>query len=304
MLRHLPNPGKQARFAVAVSLLCVPVAAFAGADEELAEAAKSPYDIARFVDAHITFGWEPLWKALGIRDSDVLMQPCGEIGGPKRDCFEELVTVLDPFQVIVILRHNLAMPGVYLRFLRSSGPDSSGPWKFGGSYSPLVKYFEPRHRTLRFGEKPFLVITRQGISGSDWSSEIDDWIDLTSSRFEPVLCLNTHGHYSGMADRIGIESEAFAVSMETDLSNVLRLPMTHVSRWPGKPWRTGPTLPCTSDENRRFPLTQLVQRHPAQTSIIFTTSIPITQRTRNTCDTFSPSLGRLPRAPTVNSGGG
>ncbi len=204
------------RLAIVAFLLPV-VGAAAGVDNELALAAKSPYDIARFVDTHIAFRWEALWQALGIqKKDDVFMQPCGEMGGPKRDCSEELVTILDPFQVILILRHNLAGPEVYLRFLRNTGPDNSGPWEFGGHYSPLVKYFEPRHRTLRFGRKPFLAVTRQGASGSGLSSEVEDWMDLTLPKFEPVFSLTTEGHYSGLPDRVGLETFAFPVSTETD----------------------------------------------------------------------------------------
>jgi hypothetical protein len=212
-------------FRLAIVALLLPGAgAAAGLDDELAQAAKSPYDIARFVDTHITFHWEPLWKALGIqKNDDVFMQPCGELGGPKRDCSEELVTVLDPFQVILILRHDLAMPEVYLRFLRPSGPDNAGPWTFGGYYSPLVKYFEPRHRTLDFGKKPFLVVTRQGASGSGLSSEVEDWMDLTLPKFEPVFSLAAQGHYSGLPDSVGLETFAFPVSTEYDSAELIQI---------------------------------------------------------------------------------
>ena len=204
-------------FRLAIVALLLPVmGAAASVDEELAQAAKSPYDIARFVDTHVTFRWEALWSALGIqKNADVFMQPCGELGGPKRDCAEELVTVLDPFQVILILRHDLAEPEVYLRFLRKSGPDNPAPWEFGGYYSPRIKYFEPRHRTVRFGNKPFLVITQQGVSGSDWSSEVDEWMDLTLPKFESVFSLTTQGHYSGNPDRVGLETNALVVSTES-----------------------------------------------------------------------------------------
>lgn len=210
---------------IAIVALLIPVrGAAATVDEELAQAAKSPYDIARFVDTHITFQWESLWTALGIqKEDDVFMQPCGELGGPKRDCSEELVTVLDPFQMILILRHDLAGPEVYLRFLRNSGPDNAGPWEFGGYYSPPVKYFEPRNRTLRFGTKPFFVVTRQGASGSGLSSEVEDWMDLTLPKFEPVFSLTAQGHYSGLPDRVGLETFAFPVSTENDSAERIQI---------------------------------------------------------------------------------
>jgi hypothetical protein len=201
---------------LAIVGLWLPVVAVAGVDEDLAKAAKSPYEIARFVDTHVIFDWEPLWKALGIPKDQVLIQPCGTMGGPRRDCSEELVTVLDPFQVILILRMDLFSQEVYLRFFRQSGPDSAGPWRFGGSYNPPAKYFAPRHRLLRFGKRPFLLVTGQGISGSDWSSEVEDWMDLSSPKFEPVFSLTTQGHYSGLPDRVGLETNATVVAMETD----------------------------------------------------------------------------------------
>ena len=216
MRRRLRNSTERALHGLVIAGLFLPVAALAGTDEDLAQAAKSPYDIARFVDTHIAFRWEPLWKALGIEnDGEVFMQPCGESSG-RRDCFEELITVLDPFQVILVLRHNFVEPEVYLRFLRTSGPDNPGPWTFGGYYSPLVKYFEPRHRTLRLGKKPFLVVTEQGVSGSDWSSEVEEWMDLTLPEFEPVFSLTTQGRYSGNPDRVGLETRASVVAMESD----------------------------------------------------------------------------------------
>jgi hypothetical protein len=221
-MTDLPNP-VASMLGLAIFGLSLPVAVFAGVDEDLAKAAKSPYEIARFVDTHVTFDWEPLWKALGIPKDQVFIQPCGTMSGPKRDCSEELITVLDPFQVILILRHDLAEPEVYLRFLRPSGPDGSGPWKFGGYYAPYVKYFEPRHRPLRFGRKSFFLVTRQGASGSGLSSEVEDWVDLSSPKFEPVFSLTTQGHDSGMPDRIGIETIATVVSMETDPAASLKV---------------------------------------------------------------------------------
>jgi len=195
---------------LAIAVLLLPVAgAAASVDEELVQAAKSPYDIARFVDTHISFQWEPLWKTLGLEnDGDLFTEPC------ERGCSEELVTVLDPFQVILILRHDWRE--VYLRFLRKTGPDNSGPWEFGGYYSPLVKYFEPRHHTLRFGKKPFLIVTEQGVSGTGVASEVDAWLDLTLPKFEPVFSLTTDGHNDVHPDNVGLKTNAVVISMESD----------------------------------------------------------------------------------------
>jgi hypothetical protein len=235
--RPLPPARAVIHGIVAIPVLLFPLVAIAGVGEDLASAAKSPYEIARFVDTHITFRWEPLWKSLGIQN-DVFMQPCGELNGAKRDCSEEFITIPDPFQVILILRHGLAMPEVYLRFLRERGTGTTAPWKFGGYYSPLVKYFEPRHRMLRFGMKPFLVVTRQGISGSGWSSEIDDWIDLTTEKFEPVFSLTTKGHYSGEPDDVGLDTAALVVSTEPSPVEWIQVAYTARFSHSGKAFRS------------------------------------------------------------------
>jgi hypothetical protein len=109
----------------------------AGIDEDLAAAAKTPYDIGHFVDTHADFEWAPLWKALGIKElSDkgdgVFLPPCDD----RFKCSEELITVLDPFQVIVLLRSEEYYRGdVYLRFIRPGGPERPGPWNLTGYYS-------------------------------------------------------------------------------------------------------------------------------------------------------------------------
>jgi len=201
--------------ATALSLLglILPAAVLGQVDEELARAAKSPYEIARFVDTHSSFQWEPLWKALGIHGDDVFMQPCEQEGGSK--CYEELVTVLDPFQVILLLRHELPGPEVYLRFFRQGGLTDRVPWRFGGYYSPLVKYFEPRHRTFRLGTKPFFAVTQQGVSGSGVSSEIEGWIDLTLPTLKPVLRITSKGYWSSPPEGISMETSGHVVATES-----------------------------------------------------------------------------------------
>jgi hypothetical protein len=60
------------------------------------------------------------------------------------------------------------------------------------------------------------VVTEQGVSGSDWASEVEVWMDLTLRKFKPVFSLTTQGHYSGNPDRVGLETHAAVVSMESE----------------------------------------------------------------------------------------
>ena len=91
--------------------------------------------------------------------------------------------VLGPDQAIVRLRYIPGLFNTYLRFV-SGGV---GSWRFAGAFAPDVKYFEPRHGLIRFGDKPFLLVTGQGYSGSGLSTELQSWLDLSRSGMEPVF---------------------------------------------------------------------------------------------------------------------
>jgi hypothetical protein len=91
----------------------------------------------------------------------------------------------------------------------------SAAWQFAGVYSPHVKYFRPEHRIIRFGEKPFLIVTEQGNAGSGLSSKIESWIDLTESEFKPVMGFTSEGHLQRFQGGIGREVSALVVSLTT-----------------------------------------------------------------------------------------
>jgi hypothetical protein len=67
-------------------------------------------------------------------------------------------------------------------------------WRRAGAYSALIRYYPRRHQLTRIGGKLFLRIASQGISGSDASEELEEWIDLTQSDFKPVFAFSPQGH--------------------------------------------------------------------------------------------------------------
>ncbi len=73
--------------------------------QELASLAASPYELARYVETHRDFDWQPLWQALGIKDQEVFLPPCEENFSGVAPCSSELITVADPLQMIVLLEH-------------------------------------------------------------------------------------------------------------------------------------------------------------------------------------------------------
>jgi hypothetical protein len=63
---------------------------------EIVRAAKSPYDLARFIDSHVGFDWAPLAKSLGI-EMPSSVPPC------EMQCSTELLLLQNPDQVILIV---------------------------------------------------------------------------------------------------------------------------------------------------------------------------------------------------------
>jgi hypothetical protein len=182
-------------------------AALAYAQDELTTAAKSPYDLAQYVENHRDITWGSLWPTLGVKSDDVLFGGCDH----GRACSVELITVLGPRQTIV----RVSQPGLaemYLRFLETGATQ----WQFAGLFSPYVKYFEPRHELVKFGKKPFLLVTGQGYSGSGVSTELQSWMDLTGSDLKPVFRFTRKGYISMNGFDVSREVYANVISLETE----------------------------------------------------------------------------------------
>jgi hypothetical protein len=79
---------------------------------------------------------------------------------------------------------------VYLRYF---GSEDKG-WRVGGSYAAPIKNYPRRHGIARVGGKPFLQIASQGVTGSDVSSEIENWFDLSQPSLEPAFSFAPQGH--------------------------------------------------------------------------------------------------------------
>jgi hypothetical protein len=166
-------------------LIAACVVARGQAPASLASAAKSPYDLARYINSHTGFSWDPMWKTLGVGEADAgNLFPCEN----RQDCTTELITFLDPDQTILLIHDSIPWDA----YLRYPGTPSTG-WRFAGAYVPLRRYFEKRHESARVGSKPFLRISNQGASGSDIGSEIEDWFDLTQPDFKPAFSFSPQG---------------------------------------------------------------------------------------------------------------
>ena len=183
-------------------------------DEELARAAKNPYDLARFIDSHLGFDWNVLWKALGIQP--LFIQPCGKLSNGRKHCSTELITVLDPDQMILVVQGDATPADIYLRFLQ----EKPGGWRFAGADWVAIHNHPRRHEVDRSTGKPFLRVSSQGDRGSDVDSEIEDWFDLTQPGFEPVFSFPVQGYQQrfgfGISRRI-----VGSISAKKNLINVV-----------------------------------------------------------------------------------
>ena len=168
-------------------------------DSELVSASKSPYDLARYIDSHTNFDWKPLWNSLGLVDASLL--PCEWPAG----CSTELLTVLEPQQTVLVIDTQWNAE-VYVRYFGSE----SGGWRRAGAYAVPIKNYPPRHQVSRLDRKSFLRIAAQGVSGSDVSSEVEQWIDLNQPDFKPVFAFTTQGHQSRLGFGISREIHASA----------------------------------------------------------------------------------------------
>ncbi len=176
------------------------------AQQALARAANSPYDIERFVATHNQYDWAPLWQALDIHD--VSLPACSQGSESLAACSADVISVFDPSQVLVILRHAAYAVEVYLRFMPSISADRSVKWRFAGHYQPRASYFRPRYRLVVFDHKPFLILVGHVAGARDASGQVEQWLDLTAPELAPAF------HYTSKAsqeNKSGIRREVTAV---------------------------------------------------------------------------------------------
>jgi hypothetical protein len=76
-----------------------------------------------------------------------------------------------------------------------------------------MKYFPPKHRIERIFRRPFLIMNEQGAAGSGVSSALEEWIDLTAPKFEPVFSFMTEGSFYLMFGEPGIKVKGKLLSI-------------------------------------------------------------------------------------------
>jgi hypothetical protein len=167
-------------------------------EPEIVRAAKSPYDLVRYINSHDDIDWKPLWQILGVDAQFGLT--C------SRNCAAELIVIENPEQAILIV--NASLPyDAYLRF--EKGP--VGEWRVTGKYQANVWDGAPhRHEIVRAGNTQFLLVSTHSAHGSDIDEEMEVWFDLSRPSFQPVFSYGLRGDEDALEAGISRDIEAFA----------------------------------------------------------------------------------------------
>ncbi len=193
-----PDPGAQ-----------LPAARGQAAGAELAQAAKSPHELALFVNSHEKFDWAPLWRAAGIRQSMKEWQETG-VGHSA-----QVIEVPDPPQAIVIL-HQGSLAPVLLRYRSNGRRGNAATWTFGGAHMADGRDFDPKYTLTQMAGKPYFTIQQEEFSGRGSTIKHEKWIDLTTARFEPVVHLVTYESIDTSPTLPSRETTASIVSWESE----------------------------------------------------------------------------------------
>jgi hypothetical protein len=170
-------------------------------DAEIVRAAKSPYDLARYIDSHPGADMTAVWRAMSVTGAPSQLARC-DVSPGSGPCEIEVITILKPSQVILLLQGEGW--DNYLRFLED-GPG----WRFAGHFSANLKNFPRRHEIIRIGDKPFLTTSIQGASGTGIDSEYQAWFDLSQPGLDRVFGFTVQGEQFGGFIRRAVRAEAY-----------------------------------------------------------------------------------------------
>jgi len=158
-----------------------------------------------------------MWRALG--HEPLFIQPCGKLSDGKGQCSTELITVLDPDQIILLIQGDTRPADIYLRFLQ----EKTGTWRFTGAHEAEIHNHPRRHEVDRYGGHPFLRVSSQGLRGSDVDNEIEDWFDLSQPGFEPVFSFPVQGRQQRLGFGIGREIFTVLIGKRDEIDAVLEV---------------------------------------------------------------------------------
>jgi hypothetical protein len=189
-------------------------------EAEIALAAKSPIALARYVESHRDIDWKALRNALGLKESEHWLAPCGsDFPAGEAPCSAETVVVSKPDQAILIIRGGqLSYTVEYLRYLQ----DSKGGWQFAGENNAFQRNSPSHYKLMQFGDKPFLTISSDHSQiGFATRQVLEDWFDLTQQDFDPVLSITVDGGQSRFGLGVGRTMHAaYALSQTAGLERV------------------------------------------------------------------------------------
>ncbi len=93
----------------------------------------------------------------------------------------------------------------YLRFLQDGEK-----WRFAGFLGVDMENHPRRHEIVHIGDKLFLTVSMQGISGTDADSESQVWCDLSQPELDPIFTFTVQGEECSGVVRRRVRTDAQA----------------------------------------------------------------------------------------------
>ncbi len=205
------------------TLLAIVSSSLWGQVAPVGNAPPSPFDVAQLIDSGSRVDRTQLWKDIGAPGAPPADLPLPHCGDPDYSpCSTELIGVANPSQFILLIQEDIDFRGdLFLRFLK----DGAG-WKFAAYHFEPLKYYPSRHGIMRLGDKPFLKVSRQGISGTGVASEIEEWFDLTLASFDPVFSFTVQGHSFVLPSDVGRDVRGVALRDRQAATETIDLSLT------------------------------------------------------------------------------
>jgi hypothetical protein len=163
------------------------------------EAAKSPYTLAKLIEANPHLDESTLAKVLAL-DERGFRLPCN-FG--VSDCTVRVETVSDPDLALVVIQNGIPGRDVYLRYAKKPGD----LWQFAGAAGATAHYGAPTHETLRMWGKPFLkTVADWSQNGAGIVDHVEEWFDLTNAEFTPLFSFSAESGTNGFSMAVSTAS--------------------------------------------------------------------------------------------------
>jgi Carboxypeptidase regulatory-like domain len=180
------------------------------------EAAKSPYTLAKLIQANPHIDASTLATVLGIDDRN-FEWPCSFV---MSQCSVKVESVSNPELALVVIHNEMPGMDLYLRYAQK--PDNL--WQFTGEAGAGSRYQAPTHEIVRMWGKPFLKTDQdRSQHGSGIIDDVEEWFDLTDAKFAPVFSFSSEAGSRGFSMAVDTHGTSKAKLGQSSASQQIEL---------------------------------------------------------------------------------